>query len=210
MLEGWCLGIQDHPQWFREADDLRLQIAAKRKACAWEVHDLTAAYITKAYTNAKESRSGALQGVVSVLLKHKSATETGQIIDILKGELEKASKAAHDKETLVYKERVDSITDRIPIDNDFANPISGVRRIMREEHTAKQIRDKQAKEAEAALQATKAATARETGKQKDDESQEEDFSQAPYPRGGRGGFRGNRGRRNWYPRSRGGRGRGRY
>ena len=76
QLEWWCLGITDHPQWLRDADELKEAISNKRHECAWAIHDLTSDYLEKEYTNSRESRSGAMQGVVSVLRKHETHEET--------------------------------------------------------------------------------------------------------------------------------------
>ena len=102
LLEGWCLGISDHPQWFREADDLRDQIAERRKACAWEVQNLTSAFLHKSYANARDSRTGALEGVVSVLRKNVSLPETARLIEEVQTELEACSKIVKSKEADVY------------------------------------------------------------------------------------------------------------
>ena len=225
LLEGWCLGIAEHPQWFKDAEDLKESIELKRREAAWAIHDLTAEHIQRSYDNCKESRTGALHGVSKVLNNHVSAQDKVRLVALLKADLEESAKRIGESESLIYKDKSESLQERLPEEGDFINPFGGARRILKAEMATKTAAEKAKKDKEVAEKALKASlasiekeknrAAKATQSAQAAQSTSHDETQEPYdglnshppPQGGQG--RGQRpDNRGYWPRSRG-RGRGR-
>ena len=140
-----------------------------------------------------------------------SHNETVRIIGEVKTVLARSAEEVKEKEVTIYQAKRDTIESRAPKPGDYANPISGARRIQRDEYAAKQALDKAKREKEAAEAKAKEAAEREKAKAEEEKRRALEIEDFPDPQhwGGQGRGRGNKRERGWNPnRNRGRRGRG--
>ena len=171
---------------------------------------MTTAYLHKSYKSARESRAGALQGVVSILRNHKSREDTISIIEEVKTYLATSADTVKVTESQIYSAKRDTINLRTPRPGDYLNPVSRTCRVQRDEYTAKQAADKAKREKETAETAVKEAEQREKARLEYERQQSQEYAGFPDPQqhGGQGrGYRGNN-RKNWGGFRNGGQGRG--